>query len=95
MSDMKTKCLHLAQQCAMWVFNACPQVGTPWLLFGMSLGNYKDGYAPTVGCRDGAIAVGRLTNSILLVDISTGLSDFEVVLPAPFTEEVFYDNQTC
>jgi hypothetical protein len=62
------------QQGALWVFNACSGLGTPKLLFGMSTGQGAQGYVPSVGCKDGVIAVGRIASSIQLVDIATGMA---------------------
>ena len=62
------------QQGALWVFNACSGLAEPKLLFGMSTGQGAQGYVPSVGCKDGVIAVGRITSSIQLVDIATGMA---------------------
>ncbi len=62
------------QQSVLWAFNICPGLPIPELLFAVSLGVGGQGYAPTVDCRDGMILVGRLTNSLLLVDASLAFS---------------------
>ncbi len=62
------------QQGALWVFNACAACGTPKLLFGMSTGQGGQGYAPTVGFRDGMLVVGRLSSSVQIVDVATAIA---------------------
>lgn len=63
------------QQCVLWGFDAC----TLELKFGVSIGQGGAGYAPTVDQRDGVILVGRLTGSLLVVDVAKAIEGW-----APF-----------
>lgn len=56
-------------QNVLWGFDAC----TLDLKFAVSIGQGAAGYAPTVDLRDGVMLVGRLTGSLLVVDVAKAI----------------------
>ena len=62
------------RQGVLTAFTAC---GDPALRFAVSLGSGANSYSPSVDCRDGIIAVGRICGSILLIDAEKARTDWE------------------
>ncbi|MBI3132603.1 MAG: Ig-like domain-containing protein [Acidobacteria bacterium] len=62
-------------QAVLWGYSVCAN-GNPQLAFAVSLGPGASGYSPSVDCRDGLIAVGRLTSSVLLIDVQNAVMDW-------------------
>jgi len=61
------------QQGVLWGFDAC----TLELKFAVSIGQGAAGYAPSVDQRDGVIVVGRLSSSLLIVDVVKAIEGWE------------------
>ncbi|MCL1892932.1 MAG: hypothetical protein FWG02_01680 [Holophagaceae bacterium] len=60
-----------SHQGALWAFSICKDI--PRLLFAVSLGPGVYSYVSDIDCRNGIIAVSRITSSTALIDINTAI----------------------